>query len=86
MTREQLIRLTRKLQSTTGIQLKPDACCYAFGYPMFDYMDFDNKLQRMYPDEYKEDMSLCEFLTYKFGKDTANLVENILKQSMSQFA
>lgn len=82
MTREQLIKLTRKLQSTTGIQLKPDACCYAFGYPMFDYMDFDNKLQRMYPDDYKEDMSLCEFLTYKFGKDTANLLEDILKQSI----
>ena len=83
MTREQLVSLTRKLQSITGIQLKPDTCCYAFGYPMFDYMDFENKLHGMYPDEYKEYMSLCEFLTYKFGKDTANLVENILKQSMS---
>ena len=83
MNKSELVTLTRQLQSITGVQMKPDACCYAFGYPMFDYVDFDKQLQQLYPDEYKEDMSLCEFLTYKFGKDTANLVEYILKQSMS---
>lgn len=83
MNKSELVTLTRQLQSITGVQMKPDTCCYAFNYPMFDYVDFDKQLQQLYPDEYKEDMSLCEFLTYKFGKDTANLVEYILKQSMS---
>lgn len=81
MTREQLINLTLELQNITGVQLKLDACCYAFGYPMFDYYNFEDKLKMLYPDEYKENMSMYQFLTQKYGKRVVEIVEQLIHHS-----
>ncbi|WP_304298243.1 hypothetical protein [Capnocytophaga leadbetteri] len=81
MTREQLINLTLELQHITGVQLKTDSCCYAFGYPMFDYYNFEDKLKMLYPDEYKENMSMQQFLTQKYGKRVVEIVEQLINNS-----
>ena len=48
---------------------------------MFDYYNFEDKLKMLYPDEYKENMSMQQFLTQKYGKRVAEIVEQLINNS-----
>lgn len=44
-----------------------------------DIIKMDEFLQTKYPDEYKEDMSMSDFLVTKFGEEANGIIDRMIK-------